>query len=273
MAAAVRAPGYREFAPPAELAGALHCLWVSVAPPAATLAAEPSASPALLSLTAPPGGQPELVLPDACTDLIWQSGTGALVAGPDTGPAPFLRQPGTVLIGARFRPGAGGAALGVPLRELLDLRVAAADLGAVPARWLPGELPPAEAARRIALTAAEMVQQRPPDRLVLEAARQLDRPGARADLVARRLEISERQLRRRCQDAVGYGPAMLHRVLRFRRFLARVDAGEAADLAAIAADVGYADQPHLTRESSELAGLPPAALARTRGPAQPRRPG
>jgi hypothetical protein len=28
------------------------------------------------------------VLPDACTDLIWQSGVGAYVAGPDTGPNP-----------------------------------------------------------------------------------------------------------------------------------------------------------------------------------------
>ncbi len=244
---AARAPGYREFPPPAELSGALHCLWVSGAPSAS--------------------GHQELVLPDACTDLIWQSGTGVFVAGPDTGPAPFLREPGTVLVGARFRPGAGGAALGVPLSELLDLRVAGADLPAVPDRRLHGGLTPGEAMRRIALAAGEMVTERPPDRLVLEAARRLDRPGARADLVARQLEISERQLRRRCQDAVGYGPALLHRVLRFRRFLSSIDAGPVSDLAGIAADVGYADQPHLTRESSELAGLPPAALVRTRGPA------
>jgi methylphosphotriester-DNA--protein-cysteine methyltransferase len=154
----------------------------------------------------------------------------------------------------------------VPLSDLLDLRVDATDLPAVPAWRLPGSLPPAEAMRRVALVAAGLVAERPPDRLVIEAARQLDRPGARAGLVAKRLEISERQLRRRCQAAVGYGPVMLHRVLRFRRFLSRIDAGE-ADLAGIAADVGYADQPHLTRESSELAGLSPAALARVRSPA------
>jgi AraC-like DNA-binding protein len=58
---------------------------------------------------------------------------------------------------------------------------------------------------------------------------------------------------------------MLHRVLRFRRFLARVDASRgAADLADVAALAGYADQAHLTRESTSLAGLPPAALARVR---------
>ncbi len=238
------APGYREFAPAVAFRAEIHCLWVSVAPPC--------------------GAEPVPVLPDGCTDLIWQSGVGAFVAGPDTGPAPTARPPGTVFVGARFRPGAGGAALGVPLSELLDQRVDAADLAAVPAGRLPGSLPPAEAMSRVAGIAAQMVTERPPDRLVLEAARLLGRPGARADLVAARLGISERQLRRRCQAAVGYGPRMLARVLRFRRFVSRIDAG-AADLARIAAEAGYADQAHLTRESGRLAGLTPAALARTRG--------
>lgn len=239
------APGYREFPPPAQLSDSLHCLWVSATPD--------DAQPAL-----------DLVLPDACTDLIWQSGVGAFVAGPDTVPVPFARPPGSVLVGARFRPGAGGAALGVPLTALLNLRVDAADLRGLPAGRLPGSLAPAEAMRRVAEVAAAMVTERPPDPLVLEAARELDRPGARADLVAGRLGVSERQLRRRCQAAVGYGPRTLTRVLRFRRFLTRVDAGEAADLAGAAADAGYADQAHLSRESARLGGLPPAALARAR---------
>jgi AraC-like DNA-binding protein len=203
------------------------------------------------------------VLPDGCTDLIWQSGIGAFVAGPDTGPAPSPRPPGTVFVGARFRPGAGGAALGVPLSELLDQRVDAADLPAVPAGRLPGSLTPADAMRRVAGIASRLVVERPPDRLVLEAARLLGRPGAQAELVAAQLGISERQLRRRCQAAVGYGPQMLARILRFRRFLSRIDAG-AADLARLAAEAGYADQAHLTRESTRLAGLTPAALARSR---------
>jgi methylphosphotriester-DNA--protein-cysteine methyltransferase len=82
-------------------------------------------------------------------------------------------------------------------------------------------------------------------------------------------------LRRRCQAVVGYGPKTLQRVLRFRRFVSRIDAGPPAgraahDLAALAADAGYADQAHLTRECRALAGLTPAALARQRGPAAAR---
>lgn len=238
--------GYREFAPPPGLSHALACLWVSVLPP-------DDCQP-----------DPELVLPDGCSDLIWQSGTGAFVAGPDTGPVPFTRRPGAVLVGARFRPGVGGAALGVPLSDLLNLRVDAAELPAVPAGRLPGSLAPGEAIRQVTRIAAGMVTEHPPDLLVLEAARRLGGPGARADLVASQLGISERQLRRRCQAAAGYGPRTLARILRFRRFLSSVDAGEAADLAGVAADTGYADQAHLTRESTQLAGLPPAALARAR---------
>jgi hypothetical protein len=41
-------------------------------------------------------------------------------------------------------------------------------------------------------------------------------------------------------------------------------AGEPPDLASAAVQAGYADQAHLTRECSALAGLTPAALARVR---------
>jgi AraC-like DNA-binding protein len=236
--------GYREIPPDRAFKNAIHCLWVSVMPGDAP--------------------EPVQVLPDACTDLIWQSGAGAFVAGPDTGPVLDSRPPGTVLVGLRFLPGAGGAALGVPLDELLDQRVDAGDLPGVPRRRLQGSLSPAEALRRLSMIGAELVTERPPDPLVLRAAGLLARPEARADAVARQLGIGERQLRRRCQAAAGYGPRTLSRVLRFRRFLSRVDGGGAADLAVIAAETGYADQAHLTRESTRLAGLPPAALARSR---------
>jgi AraC-like DNA-binding protein len=110
-----------------------------------------------------------------------------------------------------------------------------------------------------------MVTGAPPDPLVAAAGQHLARPGARVGPVARELGISERQLHRRCVAAVGYGPVLLRRVLRFRRFVSRVDAGPVPDdLAGLAAETGYADQAHLTRESRELAGLTPAALARLR---------
>jgi AraC-like DNA-binding protein len=237
-------PGYREWAPPAALRPAVSCLWTSVVP----------------------DGEPTLVLPDGCTDLIWRQGAGVFVAGPDTGPWPAVLPPGTVLAGVRLRPGAGGPVLGLPLAELLDQRVDLPDVRPDLAGQLPaGDLPPGRALGRLIDITAGLAAAGPPDPVVSHAARLLATSWDRTDELATELGMSGRQLRRRCLDAVGYGPKALHRILRFRRFVSRIDAaGPGADLALIAADAGYADQAHLTRESVRLAGLPPAALTRVR---------
>jgi AraC-like DNA-binding protein len=83
--------------------------------------------------------------------------------------------------------------------------------------------------------------------------------GHTAAEVADALGWTTRTLHRHCLAAFGYGPATLRRVLRFRRALALLQAGAApADAAARA---GYADQPHLSREVRELAGVTPAQVA------------
>jgi AraC-like DNA-binding protein len=93
-------------------------------------------------------------------------------------------------------------------------------------------------------------------------------PSARTGDVAEEVGLSVRQLRRRCHAAAGYGPKTLQRVLRFQRFVRHLDASSGAcDLASAAAEAGYADQAHLTRECAALSGLTPAALARVRGTA------
>jgi AraC-like DNA-binding protein len=99
-------------------------------------------------------------------------------------------------------------------------------------------------------------------RAVVAIARGDEDPVARSGL-------SERQLRRRFEAEVGYGPATLARVLRFQRFLrAADDAGPGDSLARLAADAGYADQAHLAREAKRLSGLAPSALlAAGAGPA------
>jgi AraC-like DNA-binding protein len=246
-------PGYTEWPAPAGLRYAIACLWAQVTP----------------------DGGPDrdaLVLPDACTDLIWEPGRGAFVAGPDTGPVRTVMKAGTVIIGVRFRPSAGGPALGVFLSELRDQRIDLEDLRGSDARRLPGSLDPGTAAIRMLDLAAALVADGDPDPAATRAAVLLADPRARAEDVAADVGLSMRQLRRRCHAVVGYGPKTLQRVLRFRRFVARLDAGlprgqRVHDLAALAAQVGYADQAHLTRECRALAGLTPAALARLRGPA------
>jgi AraC-like DNA-binding protein len=212
-----------------------------------------------------------LVIPDACSDLIWEQGVGAYVAGPDTGPVCTETGPGTVFVGVRFRPAAGGRVLGLPLSELRDRRVPLTDLRADSALSLPvtGRLPvtlsPAEAAARILDLTGTLIADSSPDLAINEAASLLRDPTARTEEVAERVGLSERQFRRRAHAAVGYGPKTLQRILRFRRFVRLLDEStEPADLAALASVTGYADQSHLTRECTALSGLTPTALARTR---------
>jgi AraC-like DNA-binding protein len=254
------APGYAEWLPPAALRGTVACLWARVVPD---------------DVAATEG----LVLPDGCSDLVWERGAGAYVAGPDTGPVRTSAPAGSVLAGVRFRPAAGGAALNLPLSEVRDQRVGLADLlpsgGARPAAGggrLPADLPPAAAAARLLDIAGRLIADGTPDPAMTRAAAMLRDPTVRADDVAAAIGLSERQFRRRCHAAAGYGPKTLQRVFRFQRFVRRIDASAGApegasdplDLAAAAAEAGYADQAHLTRECAALSGLTPAVLARTR---------
>ena len=238
-------PGYIEWPAPAALRDAVACLWAQV--------------------TADGAERAGLVLPDGCTDLIWEQGRGAYVAGPDTGPVATTMAAGAIVLGVRFRPSAGGPALGIPLSELRDQRADLADLRPADARRLSAALDPDTSARALLDVTAALVDRATPDPAVTRAARLLRDPAARAEDVAAEVGLSLRQRRRRCQAVVGYGPKTLQRVLRFRRFVAHVDARpDVLDLAAIAAEAGYADQAHLTRECGQLAGLTPAALARQR---------
>jgi AraC-like DNA-binding protein len=79
-------------------------------------------------------------------------------------------------------------------------------------------------------------------------------------MVGTHLAISASQLRRRCLAAVGTGPKALQRTLRFQGFLALVQSAQGGGLAALAAEAGYADHAHLSRECVRLTGVPPSAL-------------
>ncbi|WP_282945346.1 helix-turn-helix transcriptional regulator [Cellulomonas endometrii] len=202
------------------------------------------------------------VLPDGCMDLVWADGR-LLVAGPDTrahSAAPVA--PGSPVLGVRLPPGAAPVLLGVPARALRDQRPDLADVwGARVARpWLDAVAEGGVAAleRRIAARLAERGG-RPAD---VAAVARLVGAGIGAAEVADRAGVTPRTLHRRCQDAFGYGPRTLARVLRLQRVLPLLDAG--IPLADVAQRAGYADQPHLSREVRALTGRSPAALASDR---------
>ncbi|MFC4057627.1 helix-turn-helix domain-containing protein [Planomonospora corallina] len=217
---------YSEQAPVPGLAGRLVCVWTRVVTSAGV----------------------GLVVPDGCVDLVWGP-AGPQVAGPDTGPMPVRLSPGDRYTGVRFRPGAVGEALGVPVEALRDQRVPLADLGTLPelaaAPLSPEAVQEALAVRLRALPG--------PDPAAPAIAGAL-RTGRSVGQVARELGLSERQLHRRCVRAFGYGPKVLQRVVRFQRALRLARSGLPPAEVALAS--GYADQSHLSNEVRRLAGVP-----------------
>jgi AraC-like DNA-binding protein len=230
-------PSYTEIVPPAPLAPLVACLWTSH------------------------DGEVR-VLPDACVDVVF-SGGRLVIAGPATTVGVAAATPGQRRIGLRFRVGAAGAALGLPAAELLDHGVPLTDLWGLGARRLEARIAaaPTVAAALTALAHGVADRLPPPgaaDREVRRATIVLQHGGG-VEQAGHAAHLSERQLRRRFDHAVGYGPATLARVLRFQRFLAHAQQSE-EPLARLAADAGYADQAHLARECRRLSGLPPSAL-------------
>jgi AraC-like DNA-binding protein len=221
---------YREQAPPEALAGIVACTWER------TVAA--------------PHRQD--VVPDGCVDLIWLAGRRLIVAGPDTGPHPQALAAGARTVGVRLKPGAAGAVLGVAAAELRDGRVGLEAVWADAGRRLEAALEDG-VEPRAALLGAVAARHARPDPLVAAATAALARPDARVAELADALAISERQLRRRFEAAVGYGPKTLARVLRFQRLIRLAP----APLAELAVSAGYADQAHMTAEVTRLAGRSP----------------
>jgi AraC-like DNA-binding protein len=238
---------YREFAPSPPLHAVLSCRWQR-------------------DLSDDDAATSTLILPDGCVDLIWRSGR-LIVAGLDSTARRSPVQAGTSIVGVRLRPGMAGAVFGIPASELLDTQMPLEQLLGSRASKLSERLAGAKErdAQHLLLEGivASAIADASPDPLVLAATRRLGFPGSRVDELADALGLSERQLRRRFHQAVGYGPKTLDRVLRFRRLVsqARAVSNGELDLARLAADLGYADQAHMTRDSVRLTGMPPGRLA------------
>lgn len=191
------------------------------------------------------------ILPDGCLDLILL-GERLAVAGPD--PVAREHRGSGTAVGVRLSHGLGPVLLGVPADRLTGHVVPLDDL------W----------SARAVRTLTDRVLERPEEALASWARGAEPDPDAAhvfaaaaagtgvADIAAL-TRTGARTLHRRCRAAFGYGPQHLVRVLRLQRALTRRRAG--MPWADVAADVGYADQPHLARDVRALTGRRPGELA------------
>jgi AraC-like DNA-binding protein len=207
------------------------------------------------------------VVPDTYADLIWFDGA-LLVAGPDRTVSFESVSPGTTVVGLRFKPGAVRTWLGVPASEIVGERVRLDHFRSGQANELRDAIGDADSPAIVAgrLEKALVRTAGPlelPDRscelvLKLIGETSCNRPIMRE--LASVLGSSERTVRRHCEQAFGYGPKTLDRILRMQRFLRLARLQNAFGLAKLAAAAGYADQAHLTREARELTGMTPKMI-------------
>jgi AraC-like DNA-binding protein len=211
-------------------------------------------------------------LPTGGVEIHLPIGGEPRLVGPLTGPAVEVVPARTTIVGVRFRPGTAPP-LPVALDDLVDQRLGLAELwGSAGDRLVAAVAGAGTAERALTVLQAHLVREFrravPVDPLVGEAVRVLmPWHPVGIDTLATHLALSASQLRRRCLHAVGVGPKVLQRTLRFQGFLALAQAGATATgrrgadgVAGLAVDVGYADQAHLSRECLRLTGLTPRQL-------------
>lgn len=230
---------YREIAPPRPWQDRVRRLWRYRAPPGDAHATQ--------------------VLPDGCTDLIWD-GRRLFVAGPDRVAAEATLQPASTLWGVRLAPGAAHDVFGISMEQLTDQRIELESLWGRHASDLQHALIEDPAPMRRLLHAIASRRGATERRMAWLFARLAAGNTARLPALARELGLSERALRRHCLQHFGYGPKTLERILRLQRLIA--SAPLPGQLTAAALDAGYADASHLVHDARDLTGLAPLELLR-----------
>jgi len=219
-------------------------------------------------------GQPpheQTILPHPNVNLAFEA-TGAAVYGVDT--KIFTRHlsgAGKVL-GVRFRPGGFRPLYSKPIICLNDRVVPAARLFGRAADETCAVVMDADADDAAMIEAATRLLRGflpAADPVVNQVAGLVSRitedPGLRR--VAQLAELSglsERRLQRMFADYVGVSPKWVMRRARLHEAALRVEADGPAsvDWAALAADLGYADQAHLSRDFTATLGVPPSRYHR-----------
>ncbi len=164
------------------------------------------------------------------------------------------------VVGATFRPGVFRTVLRAPVASLTD-RI-------VPAREVPG-LPAGRPGTPTLTALAEWLRAMParePDAAGREAAAATalvaaDRALTRVDHLAAHCGTGVRRLQRLFAEHVGVGPKWVIRRYRLHEVTQRLAAGDPVDWAGLAAELGYADQAHLSRDFTALFGEPPTHYA------------
>lgn len=156
--------------------------------------------------------------------------------------SPVSRWTGRHLALDEVFPGQEGQAGAILAPDDEDARVAALDA------FLLGLEPAPDPAADLAMALADRIR--------------TDRAIRRVDALAAEHGMSVRSLQRLFAAYVGVGPKWIILRYRIHEALEHAETERDVDWAALAADLGYADQAHLVRDFTSTVGVPPTAYAR-----------
>jgi AraC-like DNA-binding protein len=239
---------YQEFRPDRRLAPLVECGWARSGSPTRSLR----------------------VMPDGCVDLFVSCHGDVMIAGPATTFYDLRADKECMFAGLRLRPGTAAAVVGRPVNEFTDRQVPVDSLFGVRGHLMAEKAFAATTpSQRVAALQDVLIghlidSESLIDTAVTQAIGMLQRrPDPPVSSLAAAVGLSERQLRRRFEAAVGYGPKRFSRILRFQRLLDMIHTrGVRVRWAELAIEARYSDQPHMINECVALAGMPPAALPR-----------
>ena len=235
---------YKESAPSRDLCEFVACNWVRMVPREGPQ-------------------EPAPIVPDGCADIIVCDDAPPRVVGPDSVTRWVQLRAGTVIVGIRARPGTLRSLLGCPAGLILDGGASLSDLAPGAAALHQRLLSSQNVQQRYALlegwVRGALARAKTIDRALVAACRWLTaNPQVEVGELARTLGWSARTLQRQFHGACGYGPKHFQRIMRTQRAL-HVARGDASlRLAHVAAQVGYADQAHMTRDFRDITGFTPA---------------
>ncbi len=171
-------------------------------------------------------------------------------------------------LGVRFRPGGFRPFWDAPVSRLTDRTIPAAEVFGAAVSAAQEAIMRASGDAEMVARAEEFLTSMLPDRdPVAESVADMvslinsDPSLKRVDQLAAVSGLSVRRLQRLFREYVGVGPKWVMRRARLHEAAQRADSGDVTDWAAVAADLGYSDQAHLTREFTALIGVPPTRYA------------
>ena len=171
-------------------------------------------------------------------------------------------------LGVRFWPGGFHPFWKAPVSQLNDCVVPASQLFGPAAERAREAIMGASGDAEMVAHAERMLRAMAPERdpvaeqVAAMVARIVSDPALRrTDQLAAALGMPARRLQRLFAEYVGVGPKWVMRRTRMHDAAERADRGDHVDWAALAADLGYADQAHLTRDFTATIGVPPARYA------------